>query len=100
VQEYTTKFKKQAIVLGISPKNQDVVLNYLGGLHNHLRRQVMLFKPRKIDEASMQARYLENVDKKKGQPSGCKHKYHQDDYKEEKKKWKGKYKKKTTMAHE
>jgi hypothetical protein len=38
-------------MLGISPKNLDVLLKYLGGLHSHLRRQVMLFKPRTIDEA-------------------------------------------------
>jgi hypothetical protein len=40
-----------AIMLGISPKNLDVLLKYLGGLHSHLRRQVMLFKPRIVDEA-------------------------------------------------
>jgi hypothetical protein len=51
VQEYTTKFRKKAIMLGISPKNPNVLLKYLGGLHSHLRRQVMLFKPRIVDEA-------------------------------------------------
>jgi lipoprotein NlpI len=29
VQEYTTEFRKMAIMMGISPKNPDV-LNYLG----------------------------------------------------------------------
>jgi hypothetical protein len=51
VQEYTIEFRKMAIMLGISPKNLDVVLKYLGGLHNHLQKQVMLFKPRTMDEA-------------------------------------------------
>ncbi len=36
VQEYTTKFRKMAIILGISPKNPYVLLKYLGGLHHHL----------------------------------------------------------------
>ena len=36
VQEYTTRFRKMAIKLCISPKNPDVLLKYLGGLHNHL----------------------------------------------------------------
>jgi hypothetical protein len=65
-------------MLGISPKNLDVPLKYLGGLYSHLRRQVMLFKPRIVDEASVQAQYLEYMDKKKGQPSGSKQKDHQE----------------------
>jgi hypothetical protein len=49
------EFKKMAIMLGISPKNLDVLLKYLGGLHSHLWRKVMLFKPRIVDEAYVQA---------------------------------------------
>jgi hypothetical protein len=30
VQEYTTEFRKMAIMLGISPKNPNVLLKYLG----------------------------------------------------------------------
>jgi hypothetical protein len=37
-------------MLGISPKTLDVLLKYLGGLHSDLRRQVMVFEPRTIDE--------------------------------------------------
>jgi hypothetical protein len=55
VQEYTTEFKKMAIMLGISTKNPDVLLKYLGGLHNHLQKQVMLFNPMAIGEACVQA---------------------------------------------
>jgi hypothetical protein len=36
VHEYTTEFRKMAIMLGISPKNPYVLLKYLGGLHSHL----------------------------------------------------------------
>jgi hypothetical protein len=60
------EFRKMAIMLGISPKNPYVLLKYLGGLHNHLRKQVMLFKPKKIDEACVKAHYLENIGHKKG----------------------------------
>jgi hypothetical protein len=55
VQEYTIEFRKMVNVLGISPKNPDVLLKYLGDLQSHLRKQVMLFKPRTVDEACVQA---------------------------------------------
>jgi hypothetical protein len=44
-----------SIMLGISPENLDVLLKYMGGLHNKLWKKVMLFKPRIIDEACVQA---------------------------------------------
>ena len=44
MQEYTTEFKKMAIMLGISPKNLDVLLKYLGGLHHHLCEKGIFFK--------------------------------------------------------
>jgi hypothetical protein len=49
----------------------------------------MLFKPRTVDEACVQAQYLENIGQKKGKPSGSKQKEHQEASKEGKKKWKG-----------
>jgi hypothetical protein len=52
--------------MGISPKNLDVFLKYLGGLHSHFQNQVMLFKPKTIDEAYVKAQYLENIGHKKG----------------------------------
>jgi hypothetical protein len=61
----------------------------------------MLFKPRTVDEACVQAQYLENIGHKKGKPSGSKQKEHQEASKEGKKKWKGgKDKKMTTTAHQ
>lgn len=50
MQEYTIKFKNMAIMLGISTKNQNVLLKYLAGLHHHLDEQLMLFKPKLVDE--------------------------------------------------
>jgi hypothetical protein len=73
-QEYTTEFTNMAIMMGISPKNPDVLLKYLGGLQSHLRKKVMLFNPRKMDEVCVHAQYLENIGKKKGKPSGSKQK--------------------------
>jgi hypothetical protein len=61
VQEYTTEFIKMTIMLGISPKNPKVLLKYLRGLHSHLPKQVMLFKPKIVDETCVQAHYLENI---------------------------------------
>jgi hypothetical protein len=55
VLDYTIKFRKMAIMLGISPKNKNVLLKYLGGLPSHLRNQVILFKPRTVDDASVQS---------------------------------------------
>jgi len=60
-------------MLGISPKNPYVLLKYLGGMHHHLREQVMLFKPKLVDKACVQALYPENIGLKRVQ-SGSKQK--------------------------
>jgi hypothetical protein len=70
-REYTIESQKQAIMLGISPNNLDVFLKYLDDIHNHIRRQVIHFKIRDVDEAIMEARYLVMY-KKRGQPSRSK----------------------------
>ena len=59
----------------------------------------MLFSPKSIDEACVQTQQLENIDHKKGQPSGSKHKESQDATKGGKKKWKGKDNKTIVTAH-
>ena len=77
------------IMLRISPNNSNVFLEYLGGLYSYLRRQVMLIKPMTIDEACVHnTYYLENMEKKKGKPSGSKKKEHLNTSKEGKKKGK------------
>jgi hypothetical protein len=55
-----------AIMLGISPKNLNVLLKYVGGMHSHLRKKMMHFKKRIVDEACAQAQYMENRGHKKG----------------------------------
>lgn len=71
-----------AIMLGISPKNLYVLLKYLGGLHHHLREQVMLLKPKMVDEDCLEAQYLENIGLKRAQSSGLTQKEKQDASKE------------------
>jgi hypothetical protein len=61
---YTTKFRKQVILLGIFVKNIDIVINYLGELHDHIRRQVMILISKRIDEARVQRLYFEKNMKK------------------------------------
>jgi len=78
VQEYTIEFSKMDIMVGISLKNPNVLLEYFGDLHNHLWKQVILFKTMIIDEACVQERYLENIGHNKGHPSGSQQKHHQD----------------------
>jgi hypothetical protein len=60
------------IMLGTSPKNPYVVLKYLGGLYNDLRKKVILFKPMNVDEAYVKENYLEIIGHTKGNPSGLK----------------------------
>jgi hypothetical protein len=60
----------------------------------------MLFNPRIVEEAYVQAKYLENTGDKKGKPSCSKWKEHQYASKEGKKKWKGKDKNMTPTAHQ
>jgi len=45
-------------MLGNIFQEPDVLLRYLGTLHSHLSGQVMLFKPRTIDEACVQVQCL------------------------------------------
>jgi hypothetical protein len=63
-------------MLGISPKNLDVILKYLGCLHGHIHKKVMLLNPRTVDEACVQTLHMENIGHKKGKPSSSKQKEH------------------------
>jgi hypothetical protein len=63
-----TEFRKRAIHMGVSLKSTDMLVKYLGEFLPHIHRQLMLFRPKTIDEASIQAQYLEG-DKRKPQTS-------------------------------
>jgi len=54
-----------------------------------MHEQVMLFKPRIVEEAYVQAQYLENIGLKRVQSSGSKKMEKWDSSKDEKKKKKG-----------
>ena len=60
------------ILLGISPKNLNLLGNYMGALQSHLWKKVILFKIKIVDKACVQAQYLENIGYKKGWTSGSK----------------------------
>jgi hypothetical protein len=75
-----TKFWKQDIQLGISPKNPCAIIKYLDGIHNHVQKKVMPFKPRISDDAFVQPQYI--VDENKVQPSGPQQKKHHGDSKQ------------------
>jgi hypothetical protein len=47
--------KKMAIMLGISPKNPNLLLKYMRGIHSHLWNKVMSFNSERVDEACEQA---------------------------------------------
>jgi hypothetical protein len=89
-----------SIILGISHKNPDVLLEHIRGLHFHIKKQVILFKTMKMDEACVHEQYLENIGQKNGNPSGSKQKEHHKDSKERKNKCKwGKDNKTINIAH-
>jgi len=89
VQDYTIEFRKMAIMLGISPKNLDVLFKYFGGIQRHLHEKVMLFNPKSVDEPCVQEQYLENIGLKEEKLSGSKQKEKQKASKEGKKKQQG-----------
>jgi hypothetical protein len=64
VQEFTIELKKRAIQLGVSLKILEKLMKYLGALHYPVQRQLMLFKPKSVDEASVEVQYFEG-DKRK-----------------------------------
>lgn len=54
VQEYTTKFKKRAILLGVTLKTNESLLKYIRGLHSYLHHTILLLKPMDLDENYVQ----------------------------------------------
>jgi hypothetical protein len=73
--------------MGVSLKSIYMLVKYLGALFLHIRRKKMLFIPNTIDEAIIQAQYLEG-DKRKPQTT---HKQVEPQEKERKRKNKKKW---------
>jgi len=59
MQEFTIEFKKREIQMGDSLKIPDMLVKYLGEFLDKIHRQIMLSIPNTIDDASIQAQYLE-----------------------------------------
>jgi hypothetical protein len=78
------KFRKRAIQMGVSLKSLYMLIKYLGAFLPHIQ-QMMLFRPNMIDEANVQAQYLEG-DKWKKQASTHKQVEPQEQQKKKKKK--------------
>ena len=69
VRDYTHKFRRRALILGLNLYSQETLLNYIGGLHNYLRHTILKFNPTNIDEVFVQATHLKargkhNIDEK------------------------------------
>jgi hypothetical protein len=94
VQEFMTEFRKRAIQMGVSLKSPDMLVKYLGELLPQIHRQLMLFRPKTIDEANIQAQYLEG-DKQKQQTNP--HKQVEPQEKQRKKKNKKKWNEKKVV---
>ncbi|KAH9310310.1 hypothetical protein KI387_044715, partial [Taxus chinensis] len=47
-------------------EDEDILTKYLGGLHTHLQRKVISMKPKDLNEACIQAYYIDD-EKKQGE---------------------------------
>jgi hypothetical protein len=59
VHEYTDEFPKIALMLNIPLHTQETLMKYIGGLLTHIHNTVFMFGPTNLDEASVQATYIE-----------------------------------------
>ena len=70
VQEYTTEFQQQAMVLNIATEEYSVFMKYMVGLSDHIRKEMRLFTVESIAEASVKAIALEGKQKKGNEAKG------------------------------
>nr|XP_011463525.1 PREDICTED: uncharacterized protein LOC105351274 [Fragaria vesca subsp. vesca] len=66
IQEYTTEFQNQAMVLDISLMEYSVFMKYKAALHEYLQRELSLFKVQSVEEASEKAIAVEKKFKRNG----------------------------------
>ncbi|CAL8120210.1 unnamed protein product [Prunus armeniaca] len=59
VQEYTTEFHNQAMVLDIDVDDYDVFMKYTGGLADYIRKELKLFTVDTIEDATVKAIAIE-----------------------------------------
>ncbi|XP_004305946.1 PREDICTED: uncharacterized protein LOC101303732 [Fragaria vesca subsp. vesca] len=60
VQEYTTEFQNQAMVLDIVLEDYSVYMKYVSGLNEYIRKELRLFTVESIAEASVKAIAIES----------------------------------------
>ena len=76
-------------MLGIPFESEDILLKYIGGLHNYLKHTFLMFDPTELDKVSVQDTHLEERGKF-GRYENKKHASNNNSY--ENNKEKGKYK--------
>ncbi|OMP09092.1 hypothetical protein COLO4_05809 [Corchorus olitorius] len=59
VQEYTTEFRKQAMLIGVNFRGAETLAKYKAGLHYSLRTELALFNVKDLDDASIKAMHME-----------------------------------------
>lgn len=64
VQEYTTEFHNQAMVLGINVDDYDVFMKYTRDLTDYICRELKLFTIESIEDATMKAIATEGKNKR------------------------------------
>ncbi|CAL9019517.1 unnamed protein product [Prunus brigantina] len=64
VQEYTTKFHNQAMVLDIDVDDYDIFMKYTGGLADYIQKELKLFIVDTIEEATVKAIAIEAKNKR------------------------------------
>ncbi|ONK71274.1 uncharacterized protein A4U43_C04F6790 [Asparagus officinalis] len=70
VQEYTTEFQQQAMVLNITTEEYSMFMKYMAGLSDHIRKEMRLFTVESIAEASVKAIAIEGRQKKGNEAKG------------------------------
>jgi ElaB/YqjD/DUF883 family membrane-anchored ribosome-binding protein len=63
VQDYTTEFRRLALVLGVPLENRETLRMYLGGLRDELREEVDLIPLQDIGEACKRATVFERLNR-------------------------------------
>lgn len=64
VQEYTTEFRKQAVLLGLNLWDRSTLDKYKGGFYHYLCNELALFEIQSIDDACTKAMYVEKCERK------------------------------------
>ncbi|KAK1377226.1 hypothetical protein POM88_033419 [Heracleum sosnowskyi] len=73
VQEYTTEFQNQAMVLDIPLEDYSIYMKYVAGLNEYIRKELKLFTIESIHEATVKAIAFEGKLKKSDNKNNANH---------------------------